>query len=80
MMVTLFALIIALSIAGCLFYRYMVRGFEQSIRWFDHRNIRKDQHRAPPVRKNNTPTKGKHPAKRQTAVEEEEEWPEVITL
>ncbi len=80
MMVTLFALIIALSIAGCFFYRYMLRGFEQSIKWFDHRNIRREQHQEPPIRKNRPSTKGKLPTKQQAAIEEEEEWPEVITL
>lgn len=80
-MVTLFALIIALSIAGCFFYRFMVRGFEQSIKWFDHRSIRKDRpQQALPVTKNTSPTKGKHPTKQRAVVEEEEEWPEVITL
>ena len=79
MMITLIALIIALSIAGCFFYRYMVRGFEQSIKWFDHRSTRRDQHQASPVRKNTPPAKSKRPTKQQ-AVEEEEEWPEVIKL
>ncbi len=83
-MVTLFALIIALSIAGCFFYRFMVRGFEQGIKWFDHRSTRKDRPpQASPVskkKKNTPPTNGKHPAKQQAVVEEEEEWPEVITL
>ena len=80
MMFTLFALIIALSIAGCFFYRFMVRGFEQSIKWFDHRSTRKEQHQTALVRKNTPSAKGKRSTKQQAIVEEEDEWPEVITL
>lgn len=77
-MVTLIALTIALIIACWFFIHTMLRGFEQGIKWFDHKNVRKQQPKTSTPPRNASSTKARRSA--QQKIEDEEEWPEVITL